>query len=77
MHLILFLFLFVALLLAVFVAGMKYGIKLESNAYAELGVLKTALRATGVRIETYLTSDVSRIRDEIERVLKYPFLKRT
>jgi hypothetical protein len=55
-----------------FVAGMKYGLKLESDAFAELVKLRMALRKTGVKVETYLTGDVARVHAELVKVLALP-----
>jgi hypothetical protein len=66
-----FVYVFVAVLafLAVFVAGAKYGVKLESDAFAELVKIRAAIRKTGLQVETILTGDLHAIRAEASKIL--------
>jgi|GEM_PF-6240379 len=45
----------------IFYAGMRYGCKMESDAYQRLAALRQSLARAGLDIDTALTGDVARI----------------
>jgi hypothetical protein len=57
---------------AIFYLGVRYGKRLESDAFDELRRLRAALNQTGVKLEAYYSGDLNRIHNEIRRILKLP-----
>jgi hypothetical protein len=57
---------------AIFYLGVRYGTRLESDAFGELHRLRLALTRTGVKLEAYYAGDLNWIHTEIRRVLKLP-----